>query len=246
MTLLVPGRVFDCLCHEAIDLGSMASAKISITTRVVVESKSIMTCAKLHDEKATVRVVIDTALEKAAEKADRGIVFQSVEACDSASALDQRGTELETDDLPEYTVRDLRDSLGRFLKVQASWTAEDCSAPKSLHSALEHITRTQQQQQRALPTAPDGDRYDFRKSRSKTHQGSARGCRRIAACSVLTETTLSKGTGDRLCLLGAGPPGPPSVFSFLFSPARPPALTHGAVHRTRNQFRSAQEVRRLN
>ena len=43
----------------------MANAKVIVTTRFVVDSKLIYTGSKLHDDSATVKLVIDTALEKA-------------------------------------------------------------------------------------------------------------------------------------------------------------------------------------
>ena len=42
----------------------MANAKVIVTTRFVVDSKIIYTGSKLHDDSATVKLVIDTALER--------------------------------------------------------------------------------------------------------------------------------------------------------------------------------------
>ena len=47
----------------------MANAKVIVTTRFVVDSKIIYTGSKLHDDSATVKLVIDTALEKAEQRA---------------------------------------------------------------------------------------------------------------------------------------------------------------------------------
>ena len=57
-----------------------AAAKVVVTTRVVADAKNIFTGSKLHDDSATVQVVINAALEKAALKANRGLIFVSVEA----------------------------------------------------------------------------------------------------------------------------------------------------------------------
>ena len=46
-------------------------AKVSVTTRVVVATKTILTCAKLHDASNTVQFVCDTALEKAVAESER-------------------------------------------------------------------------------------------------------------------------------------------------------------------------------
>ena len=54
-------------------------------------------------------------------------------------------------------------------------------------------------------------------------------------CRALTQTTLSKGTGDRLRRLEAGPPWAPSVFLFSFSLARSQPQGYRAEHLTRDQ-----------
>ena len=96
----------------------MANAKVIVTTRFVVDSKIIYTGSKLHDDSATVKLVIDTALEKAEQRAGSSLTCGSVEACQSEAALEGRGNELDDADLTELTVADLRDGIGRWLKVQ--------------------------------------------------------------------------------------------------------------------------------
>ena len=66
---------------SALFFSMAAAAKVVVTTRVVADAKNIFTGSKLHgDDSATVQVVINAALEKAALKANRGLIFVSVEA----------------------------------------------------------------------------------------------------------------------------------------------------------------------
>ena len=60
------------------------SAKVLITTRVVVGTKVVFQGGKLHVVTDTVRVVVNAALEKAAARSDKELVFESVEVCESA------------------------------------------------------------------------------------------------------------------------------------------------------------------
>ena len=60
-----------------------------IPVRVVVGSKTIVQRAKLFDGTATVKSIIDDMLPAAAERAAGDIIFESVEACASAEALDR-------------------------------------------------------------------------------------------------------------------------------------------------------------
>ena len=136
----------------------MANAKVIVTTRFVVDSKIIYTGSKLHDDSATVKLVIDTALEKAEQRAGSSLTCGSVEACQSEAALEGRGNELDDADLTELTVADLRDGIGRWLKVQVM--ADTYASP--LPSATDKLMQTQQLQSRALPTPPEGERYEFR------------------------------------------------------------------------------------
>ena len=55
----------------------MANAKVIVTTRFVVDSKIIYTGSKLHDDSATVKLVIDTALEKAEQRAGSSLTCGS-------------------------------------------------------------------------------------------------------------------------------------------------------------------------
>ena len=85
-----------------------------IPVRVVVGKKTICQKAKLFEESATVKTIIDEVLAAAAERADGNITFSSVEACASAEALDRDGTELDNDDLATLTVKQLRGCFGGF------------------------------------------------------------------------------------------------------------------------------------
>jgi hypothetical protein len=67
-------------------------------------------------------VVIDAALEKATTKAHRGLIFNWVQAGQTEDALDgQQLKKMDNHDLSELTVADLRDSVGRFLKIRTSF-----------------------------------------------------------------------------------------------------------------------------
>lgn len=139
----------------------MATKKVNITTRITVGSKAIFTGSKLHEPSASVKVAIDMALDKAAAEAERRLIFESVSAHQSEVALEQRGTIIDNDDLHELTVENVCFDSGRFLKVVAVFDGAP-GVPTALPSGLQIITQTQQQQLRALPTQPSGERYDFR------------------------------------------------------------------------------------
>ena len=74
----------------------------------------------MHDESATVQLVIDTALAKAAAHSERSLIFASAEAFQE-DAMERRGTILDADDLSDMHVSDLRNQFGRFLKVHAQF-----------------------------------------------------------------------------------------------------------------------------
>ena len=98
----------------------MASPEVAVTARVLVGSKVISNAGKMHDESATVQLVIDTALAKAAVHSERSLIFASAEAFQE-DAMERRGTILDADDLSDMHVSDLRDQFGRFLKVHAQF-----------------------------------------------------------------------------------------------------------------------------
>mmetsp|Transcript_26045 Transcript_26045/g.76158 ORF Transcript_26045/g.76158 Transcript_26045/m.76158 type:complete len:137 (+) Transcript_26045:118-528(+) len=87
-------------------------AKVSISSLVVVGKKEILKSGKLYDESVDVQVVIKSAMDKAAAQAERSLCFVKAEAFASDFAMERRGTELDTDDLPDVTVKHLRDHFG--------------------------------------------------------------------------------------------------------------------------------------
>ena len=96
-------------------------AKVAVTSRVICDGKTIFSGGKLYTESATVQAVVNAALEKAAERAERSVLQDLVEACPTEAAMERRGTELEKDELSEMSVADLRDHFGQFLKVHAQF-----------------------------------------------------------------------------------------------------------------------------
>ena len=65
-------------------------------------------------------------------------------------------------DLPEITCVHLRDTFGRFLNISTEFSDAEAGAPSSLPSGMQKVMEAQQQLPRALPTAPEGPRYEFR------------------------------------------------------------------------------------
>ena len=133
-------------------------AMFLVPARVVVGTKTIFQRAKLFEEAATIKTIVDGLLHDAAERAAGSIIFESVEACASEEALERGGTELASEDLPRMTVGQLRGCFGGFIKVHVSRCGETSGAPRSLPSASKMLMETQKQQSRALPTPPDGAR----------------------------------------------------------------------------------------
>lgn len=132
-------------------------ATLLVPVRVLLRTKTIFDGAQLFDESA-----IDGTLHRAAEHAASNLILDSVEVCASQEAWERSGTQLVNDELPRMTVGQLRSCFGGFLKVYVSSCADTEDAPTSLPSATRELMETQQRQQRALPTPPDGLRYDFR------------------------------------------------------------------------------------
>ena len=73
-----------------------------------------MKSGKLYDESVDMQVVIKSAMDKAAAQAERSLCFVKAEAFASDFAMERRGTELDTDDLSDMTVKHLRDHFGQF------------------------------------------------------------------------------------------------------------------------------------
>ena len=89
-----------------------AMAKVSISTVVVVGKKEILKSGKLYDESVDMQVVIKSAIDKAAAQAERSLCLVKAEAFVSYIVMEGRGTELDTDDLPDITVKHLHDHFG--------------------------------------------------------------------------------------------------------------------------------------
>ena len=78
-----------------------AKPKISLKIRVAVDGKTVGDWGKLYDESVKLQIIIDWSIEKAADKSERTLTFQRVEACTSEEALDRCGTILDAEYLPE-------------------------------------------------------------------------------------------------------------------------------------------------
>ena len=136
-------------------------AKVSISSLVVVGAKEIIRSGKLYDESVDLPAVIKSAMDKAAAQAERSLCFMKAEAFASVDAMERRGFELDTADLPDMTVKNLRDHFGQFIKLHAEYAEVETGAT-SLPSVNQTLMQAQQQRSRALPTPPSGGRYDFR------------------------------------------------------------------------------------
>ena len=74
--------------------------------RIFGDSNAIGDWGKVYDKSVSLRSIIDWALEKAAARALRGLIFKRVESCVSADALDRRDRELDkTLSVPSATPR---------------------------------------------------------------------------------------------------------------------------------------------
>ena len=106
-------------------------------------------------------LVVSDALERAEPEIAAGKLTASTVKCFRTTEFSGTGTVLDNEDLDETTVATLRDMFGCNIKVLA--TAEDSPAtPGMLPNVLTRLMQTQAETPRALPPAPDGDRYDYR------------------------------------------------------------------------------------
>lgn len=69
-----------------------AAVKVSIATTVVCDGKLLQSKGKMYDESTTVQVVVDTALEKAADHVQRSLNLISVEAYQTVDCWHQAPT----------------------------------------------------------------------------------------------------------------------------------------------------------
>ena len=94
----------------------MDAPKVAVTARVLVGPKEVFTGGRMTWSATTVQTVIDWALEKAAARAGRSLIFNGAEACQTEAAMERRGTELDIADLFEMTFVDLRNNFGHYLR----------------------------------------------------------------------------------------------------------------------------------
>lgn len=163
------------------------NSKVSIKIRVVHNEKAAGNWGKLYDQSVKVQAIIDWSMEKVAAQTEGSLTFERVEACLSEEALERRGTELDLDDLADMAVSDLRDTYGRFLKVQCSSSSASWSTPTQLPSAFKRMRESQEklQGQLHLPTSPIGDRFDYRLQRALSVQLQEKGLG-FSSCEVKT------------------------------------------------------------
>ena len=100
-------------------------AKVSVSSHVVVE---IIKSGKMYDESVDLQTVIKSTMVKAAAEAGRNLSFVKAEAYTAADAMDRCGILLDSDDLPDMAVKDLRDHFGTFLKLRAEYAEEESGA----------------------------------------------------------------------------------------------------------------------
>ena len=142
----------------------MASDKVSVITRVYEATKEIFGWGEMFEPTITVQEVVDGTIKKAAARVERPLNFKFVESCQSEEAMARQGTLLDADDLSDMNCSHLRANFGCYLKVHVEYGDKgDASTSKpALPSALKEVMEAQQQQLRARPTPPIGERYDFR------------------------------------------------------------------------------------
>jgi len=136
--------------------------KAMMKGRVVVGTKHVGTFGKLHEITDTVKDVINAFVQKAAEAAERTLVFRKVYSCATEEhMIAKQGTVLDPDDLSELTVANLRDDNTRFLHID---TLDDDAgaAAGPLPSAFEKMSQSQQDLERGLPTPPLGNSLSHR------------------------------------------------------------------------------------
>ena len=186
-------------------------AKVSISTVVVVGKKEILKSGKLYDESVDMQVVIKSAMDKAAAQAERSLCFVKAEAFASDFAMERRGTELDTDDLSDMTVKHLRDHFGQFLKLHAAYAGVETAGASSLPSASDRLMQAQRYQSRALPAQPTA--APTRKKKKEEEEKKTYLLRNYLAVACV----CAVGPCRWWMCGGCRPPGP-FVFCFYFLP----------------------------
>ena len=114
------------------------AAKVELKISVNVGTGSVYNLGKIYDEGKTVKVVVDASIAKAAVRENRSLIFETLQAAPTEAALAGLGTELDPDDFDDLHVRHLRDTYGRFLKINAVPTAR----PSTLARQQVYLART--------------------------------------------------------------------------------------------------------
>ena len=87
----------------------MASPKVAIKARVLVDLKELGSYGKMLDPTAQIQVAVDWFCDKAAAACGRDVVFHSLQACVSEDKMDARkGSSLDSEIISEGTVQSLR------------------------------------------------------------------------------------------------------------------------------------------
>ena len=134
--------------------------KVPVVVRVELGKKHHQS-GRMHEAEVALSLVVSDALERAEPEIAAGKLTTSTVKCFRTTEFSGTGTVLDNEDLGETTVGILRDMFGCNIKVLA--TAEDSPATPGMRpNAMTRLMQTQAETPRALPPAPDGDRYDCR------------------------------------------------------------------------------------
>ena len=134
--------------------------KVPVVVRVELGKKHHQS-GRMHEAEVALSLVVSDALERAEPEIAAGKLTASTVKCFRTTEFSGTGTVLDNEDLGETTVGILRDMFGCNIKVLA--TAEDSPATPGMRpNAMTRLMQTQAETPRALPPAPDGDRYDCR------------------------------------------------------------------------------------
>ena len=127
--------------------------KVPVVVRVELGKKHHQS-GRMHEAEVALSLVVSDALERAEPEIAAGKLTASTVKCFRTTEFSGTGT------VPT-TVGILRDMFGCNIKVLA--TAEDSPATPGMRpNAMTRLMQTQAETPRALPPAPDGDRYDCR------------------------------------------------------------------------------------
>ena len=143
-----------------------AAVKVSVVTIVRDGgAKQLGRWGKKYEEHVTVQSVIDETLEKMKARDENILLELERVICCSSEAAVPNGTDVDIEDLHDYSVKDLHSTFGCWLVVCVAGCAPAGATPKQLPSAFQQMT-SPAKQLLALPTAPQGERFDFRLQRA--------------------------------------------------------------------------------